>query len=59
MQDHKLLVSLGKEDLQGKHGLNRDEQRGDIEGVEEDLSSNIPVTSGVQGSFCQQYWMLG
>jgi hypothetical protein len=53
VQDHKLLVPLGKEDLQGKYGLNRDEQRGDIEGVEEDLSSNIPVTSGVQGSFCQ------
>jgi hypothetical protein len=43
---------------QRKNCLYRDEKGRDVEGVEEDLSGNIPVSARVERCLCEEHWML-
>lgn len=44
--------------LQAEHSLHGDEQRRDVEGLKENLSSSLSILAGVQGSLRQEHRML-
>ena len=43
---------------QTQHCLHGYKQGWNVERLKENLSCLLPVLSGIQGCFCQQYWML-
>merc|ERR1719401_926668 len=44
--------------VQGEHGLDGDVHGGGVEGLEHDLGHLLPVGLGVEGSLCQENWVL-
>lgn len=53
-----VIVPSRRSDVQRKDGLDGGVERGDVEGLEEDLRSLFPVGVWVQRCFGKQYWVL-